>query len=321
MNLDKAHAAVTTAAQELAAAGLLRPVDFRDRAEVQLWRDMDLCSMVEGAFAAHPDPFTLQDDERQRWLARLGDRYEVPSMRGESGTPFWLLAPAGPGPPLAGTLNLGSILMGPGLVPLSALYLVPAHRRAGLSGRALEALLAALVRAGCSGIRLETYWVWQDAARYYLRRGFWLFHWKHDLALMRHKSLPERHIEIEGDAARFSIRDATGIWQPLYEARREGAILHLQEGPLAKDKEHMYFTAVHGLATFSLALALSGWPLCRSPEAWQKHRYSESGPPEALAYRIEWYEALARDEGWHVDTPRIPGLRYPSYAELTGPAT
>jgi hypothetical protein len=58
-------------------------------------------------------------------------------------------------------------------------------------------------------------------------------------------------------------------------------------------------------------LAVRGWPLIRSEEAWaQRHNWSDSGEPEGLAYKIEIFEAIDRRHGFTVRTPRIPGSRY-----------
>lgn len=37
---------------------------------------------------------------------------------------------------------------------------------------------------------------------------------------------------------------------------------------------------------------------------------------EALAERIVTWEAWAADRGWHIATPRIPGLQYRTWSEL-----
>jgi len=68
-------------------------------------------------------------------------------------------------------------------------------------------------------------------------------------------------------------------------------------------------------------LALRGWPLLRSDEEWQAQLaqgFSDSGGPEGLAFRIQRYEAWANKHGWRVDTPRIPGLDYPTWDDLGG---
>lgn len=61
----------------------------------------------------------------------------------------------------------------------------------------------------------------------------------------------------------------------------------------------------------ALHLALAGWPLIRSEETWEhRHDWSDAGEPEGLAYKIEIFEAMDRQRGFEVRTPRIPALRY-----------
>jgi len=61
---------------------------------------------------------------------------------------------------------------------------------------------------------------------------------------------------------------------------------------------------------------MHGWPLVRSAEQWKESYYADSGPPEALAYKITIWEAYARSKGWIVETPRIAGLAYPTWDEF-----
>ncbi|MGH7554123.1 MAG: hypothetical protein ACREMQ_13970 [Longimicrobiales bacterium] len=68
--------------------------------------------------------------------------------------------------------------------------------------------------------------------------------------------------------------------------------------------------------TLALAITLARWPLIRSEHHWHQARTSDLLHPEALADRIQFWEALAGKYGWRVVTPRIPGLDYPSWTEL-----
>ncbi len=61
---------------------------------------------------------------------------------------------------------------------------------------------------------------------------------------------------------------------------------------------------------------MQGWPLVRSPDAWEHGHWADAGPPEALAYKITIWEAWDRKRGFHVDAPRIPGLEYPTWDEF-----
>lgn len=42
----------------------------------------------------------------------------------------------------------------------------------------------------------------------------------------------------------------------------------------------------------------------------------DAGEPEGLAYKIEVFEAVDRDRGFDVRTPRIPGLQYRELEEI-----
>jgi len=63
--------------------------------------------------------------------------------------------------------------------------------------------------------------------------------------------------------------------------------------------------------TFSVALALRGFPLITTDEEWAEQLeegFSDGGGPVALAFKIQGWEAWARERGWRVDAPRVPGL-------------
>jgi hypothetical protein len=93
----------------------------------------------------------------------------------------------------------------------------------------------------------------------------------------------------------------------LCRARRVEEQLQLE---VVEDTEH------DARSTFAVVLAMHGWPLVRSADHWEAARWSDLGQPEALAYKISIWEAGDRAHGWVVDTPRIPGLEYPSWAQL-----
>lgn len=299
------------APKDLVEAGLLRPLAWGDQEGLQLWRDMDLCSMVEGAFRVQLDPRRLRPEERTEWRQRLGKEHYLPLRREEYEEPYWLLREG----QIAGTLLTYRLPTAWILLSIASLYLLPEHRRLGISERALQALHEAVGRRpGGRGLRLSTHWVWPQAVRYYLQRKFWLFHWKDDVAFHTDRSLPEWRMAIARDEAEFVVQIG-GRWERLYGARRAGEWLVLEETELAADRKNVIL-ALHGLSTLSLGLALAGWPLIRSEEAWQKHCHNDFGPPESLAYKIEWWEAIARKDGWVVDTPRIPGIRYRDYQAL-----
>jgi GNAT superfamily N-acetyltransferase len=84
-------------------------------------------------------------------------------------------------------------------VSLSSLYVRPSVRRTGIARRTLDWVYEAAVGEGLGGIRLDTHWTWQRAARYHLHRGLWVWSWKHSIGFMRHSSLP-----------RYEFRAGTG---------------------------------------------------------------------------------------------------------------
>jgi len=124
--------------------------------------------------------------------------------------------------------------------------------------------------------------------------------------------LPAYQVEIETSRAWFRVEDGPGS-EPWFEAEPHGDRLGWRELPayraLAQDKNppEAWYDAV---GTFALHLALAGWPLIRSAELWRERRYADAGPPEALAYKIEVFEAIARRDGFVVKTPRIPQVAY-----------
>jgi GNAT superfamily N-acetyltransferase len=282
---------------------------------LRAWQDMDLAIMVEGCFGVHIDPRTANNRERVRWLERLGDSYHPPTEKeSEYARPYWLLRQGRP----VGTVCLGCMSLGPGCVPVSSLYLLPEHRGAGVASKTLRAICAAVRAQGARGLRLETYWVWQDMVRYYLRQKFWLYMWKRELTLMWADDLPDYEVRIDDRTARFQIRQGDG-WVDLYRARKDGSFLILEPGDIPAEGRPELRSP--GEATFALALALAGWPLFQTADEQQAVWLSDGGRSGGLALRIESYEALARHLGWVVKTPRIPGIAYRSYEELFAPAS
>ena len=54
-----------------------------------------------------------------------------------------------------------------------------------------------------------------------------------------------------------------------------------------------------------------------SRETWEhRHYWSDSGEPEGLAYKIEIFEAIFRERGFEIRTPRLPGLKYRDLDEI-----
>jgi hypothetical protein len=210
-----------------------------------------------------------------------------------------------------GTLAIDSMFLPRSPVRVSSLYVLPEFRGRGTAARALHATYHAVVAAGADGIRLDTSWCWQAAVRFYLRLGFWLRNWKHSLLFVRSTHLGSYRVDIEGAHARFSLQ-LNETWTPWIEADNRATSLGWKEiatSSLADDS----VPPVHYFATstFALHLAVHGWPLIRSPALWERrYDWCDSGMPEGLACKIAVFEAVARDRGYDVRTPRIPGLDY-----------
>lgn len=301
-------------AQELVRESVVEPLEEKDEEAVRCWLGWELASLVELRLQQRLDGGTLTEEERRLWSERAtssGEGLHPPSACYQMG--FWLLDDA----ERVGTLTFGSLL-GRALLPLGSLYVLPAHRGRGIATRALEACYRAALKYQLHGIVLNTNWTWQPTLHFYMARKLWVRMWKHDLALVWMADLPAYRVATAGDHAEFSLCE--GGWQTLLRATRSGERLEWQECDAFSARREP-FDEVYHLApgTFALNLALQGWPLIRSTEAWeQRYRWSDAGEPEGLAYKIQIFEAVARQEGYRVDTPRIPGLTYPSWAELTG---
>ncbi len=281
-----------------------------DEVETRLWNLRELASLIEGYFHVQLDLTGLSEVERLAYESRVTwDRGPLPSPHSEWRHPFWLLADGR----RVGTLAIPTMISGIGLISVSSLYVDPAERRGGVARRALEAVFRAGLEQGARGIRLDTNWTWQPAVRFYSRVGMWVRMWKHNLVLTWQQNLPPYRVEIGDTEARFLIEQAGG-WITKVTARNLGDRLGWEPNDLEPGIGEPYY-CVPG--TFALHLALAGWPLIRSDETWE-HRYnwSDAGQPEGLAYKIEIFEAIDRERGFDVRTPRIPGLEYRRLEEI-----
>lgn len=266
----------------------------RDPVANRRWANRDLSSLVEGMFGELVS-HDLDDADRARIATSL-PRGWMPTPidpGGTLGTRWWILDDGRE----VGTL--GTHALPQARLRIFSVYVDPDARGRGIATRVLDLAERAAVEAGCGGLTLGTEWTWFRPAVLYLRLGFWARHWRHDLALVRGPDLPRHRIEIGAEEARLSIPAG-----PVLRARRNGEWL---------DWEWVAELVDHDLAeaTFSLALALAGWPLRRSPEEWERSRWQpDVGAPESLARRIEVFEAVARRDGTKIRAPRIPGLTY-----------
>jgi GNAT superfamily N-acetyltransferase len=305
----------------LAAVGDLQPASD-SATEAELFSDYDLASLVENRCGTLLDPSALDGASRPAWAARattspsdIGGKRDHDFLR-----PYWLMSQGRRIGTFALTTAAQRSWPGGGTMCVFSLYVLPPHRRAGHARRALQAANDAALAEGLSGLRLDTDWCWQRAVRFYCGIGMWIRMWKRDLDFTFCRDLPRWRVEIEGDRARFVVDRATGP-RVLLRARREGERLGWEAPDASEDDASTEEMVWRAPGTFAVALALRGWPLLRSDEQWQAQLaqgFSDSGGPEGLAFRIQRYEAWAKKHGWRVDTPRIPGLDYPTWDELGG---
>lgn len=281
-----------------------------DEGDTRDWNLYELASLIEGHFHVRLDFAQLSDIERLAYERRCTYNGE-PLVSPHAGyrRPFWLLNNGR----RVGTIAITMMIWGANLISIESLYVDPAARRRKVARRALEAVYHAAIESGASGIRLDANWTWQPSMRFYTRIGMWVWMWKHNLVFTWQPELPPYRVEIGDSEARFLIQQ-DGRWHSAVSAWKLGDRLGWKQDDL-EDQPIEMSHCVPG--TFALHLALEGWPLIRSDEAWE-HRYhwSDAGEPEGLAYKIEVFEAVAREDGFDVRTPRIPGLQYLDLTEL-----
>ena len=288
--------------RQLAVEGVIAPLST-DEEETRDWMRRELASLVEGHFHVELDG-ALSPEERLAYECSVSyDGRPLGSPHSGYSLPFWLLADGR----RVGTLGIGTMYSGLDLLSIASLYVDPAERRRNIARRALEAVFRAALANGAGGIRLDTSWTWQPAVRFYARIGMWIWMWKHNLVFTWQPDLPPYRVEIGDSEARFQILQ-DGEWRTKVTARNLGERL----GWEPQDLEGLPLDTSHSIpGTFAIHLALAGWPLIRSEENWE-HRYhwSDAGQPEGLAYKIEIFEAVSRQRGFEIRTPRIPGLQY-----------
>lgn len=288
--------------RELVAACTLAELELGGSDEL-LWGDCDLASLAENRLGDQTDPRELTDARRDTWRSRATVERPWPPSARRFENCYWLVN----GEERVGTVALSNSLLGSTLMRLSSLYVFPTHRGRGIATRALETLRAALASHEL-GIKLETNWSWQRAVKFYLRLGLWVHMWKHDIAFRWDPHASPHIVEMGPTGASLSV-DVEGARVVLARAEREGERLVLDELKCPSGADTWIETlAWEAPSTLSLWLAVQGWPLIRSPEAWNKFRYADGGAPESLAHKILVWEAWDRDHGWHVETPKIPGL-------------
>jgi GNAT superfamily N-acetyltransferase len=302
---------IETVHADLVHTGAFVPVQLGG-ADERLWLDCDLASLAENRLGDVMDPRDLDERRRADWQARAADERPWPlRARSEYERCYWLVEGGEP----AGTLALATSALGGHWLRVSSFYLFPRHRGSGMGRRAMGRVQEALARHGF-GLRLETSWCWQGAVRFYLASGMWLYMWKRDLTFCWEAATPGPQIDVGDDTARLAV----SLGQEslvLARAHRRGDALALEEpaAELAKD-DRIGDAFWYSRSTLALALALHGWPLIRSQEDWKRCYFADAGAPESLAYKITIWEAWAAKHAWTVQTPRIPGLQYPTWDEL-----
>lgn len=296
---------------ELVETGAFAPVQIGG-AEERRWLDCDLASLAENRLADPTDPRHLDEQRRADWIARAADERPWPlRARSEYERCYWLLEDGAP----AGTIAIAHPRPGSQWLRVSSFYVFPTHRGRGMGRRALARVQEALARHDL-GLRLETSWCWQRAVRFYLASGMWIYMWKRDLTFCWDAGTPKPQIDIGDSTASLSV----SVGQEdvvLARAQRRGEALVLEAPPPALAKDDRLGDAYWlSTSTLALALALHGWPLVRSQEDWTRSYFADAGAPESLAYKITLWEAWAAKQGWTVQTPRIPGVQYPTWDEL-----
>ncbi|WP_153535069.1 hypothetical protein [Streptomyces sp. RB17] len=154
--------------------------------------------------------------------------------------------------------------------------------------------------AGLHGFRLDAYWTWQEAVRYYLDRGLWVTSWNHALGFARLSSLPAYEVRARSGELTLFVEG-----EPLLVAGDDGRRLLLRETAgyrrIAGGREVM---GVYARSTLAPHLAVHGRPLVRGEEEWARAGWwCDIGEPEGPAYKIGVFERVAREDGWRVESP------------------
>ena len=304
---ERRRSGIDACCRQLVAEGVVEPLS-EDAEDTKSWNLVELTSLIEGNFHVQLDLTHLTDEERLAYERRTSfDGDPLVSPHGAYRIPFWLLVDGR----RAGTIAIDTMYLG-SLLSVSSLYVDPATRRRNVARHALEAVYRAALANGAGGIRLDTRWTWQPSVRFYARIGMWVWMWKRSLVFTWQPELPPYRVEIGEAEARFLIQQ-DDRWRVVVTARNLGERLGWEEDLPPEPIELSHCIA----GTFAVHLALAGWPLVRSAGTWEnRYNWSDAGDPEGLAYKIEIFEAVDRERGFDVRTPRIPGLQYRELEEI-----
>ncbi|WP_438004077.1 GNAT family N-acetyltransferase [Sorangium sp. So ce321] len=299
----------------LVAGGAIERLAMDD-AETRLWMDCELASLVENRFFERVDPASRGAELRDVWEPRAtrdGAQLGTPHAGARYVVPYWLTQDGC----RVGTIALSTGGLNGTLLEVSSLYVLSAHRGRGVASAALRRADEVARAHGAQGLGVRTPWAWQAAVRFYLGLRMWVAGWADALAFTWRRGLPAYDIEIDGGEATFGVV-VDGRKEHLIRASREGDRLGWVESP-SMEASRAERSDVASLApgTFAVALATRGFPLIRSEGRWrERHGPSCVGEPEALAQRIELFEAVDRSFGFDVRTPRVPGLLYREYDDI-----
>ncbi|MGW1911207.1 GNAT family N-acetyltransferase [Streptomyces sp. NPDC002076] len=283
--------------ERLTASPLLRPVAFGEGRRFGLW---DLAALTEGALGASCDPDSLTVSAEKRLRRELGSAGREYTHSDDFSRRYWICSSGTSGRGVVGTVAVDTWPTGADALRVTSLHVRPAARRNGLAGAVLNTVYEACRAAGLHGFRLDAYWTWQEAVRYYLNRGLWVTSWKHALGFARLSFLPAYEVREEGGELSLFVEG-----EPLLAAGDDGRRLLLRETAgyrrIAGRRELM---GVYARSTLALHLAVRGRPLVRGEEEWARAGWScDIGEPERLAYKIGIFERVARADGWRVESP------------------
>jgi len=288
-------------------SAVITPVSLSDD-EQRMFVDFELASLAEHRLGDRTDPRGIDKVCRADWKARAtqeGSVVQLPKKTDWFRKCFWLLDEGKRVGTIAFSEPMGSI--GPAMARCYSFYLLPEVRGRGFGSRVMMQMLQALDKHGFC-LRLDTDWTWPRTIRFYRKLGFWVYHWKRELDLIWISKWSKSRMEVGATEASLSIPyDDSEV--TLVRAYRKGDKLELEQSPSEWAKDPKIGEAWYlATPTLALELAMQGWPLIRSVEQWEKYHYADSGPPEALAYKIPIWEAYARSRQWIVETPRFAGL-------------